>query len=134
MRNILYTLLTLLSFFFSPTIFASDHGGGGGGGTYKEIVPPFIVNLPDARQSRFMQISVAAYSPNEEVLHAIETHSPLLRNNLIMLFTGQSKDVVITREGREKLRADAEEVINKALKGVGSPPIEALYFTSFVIQ
>ncbi|CAK0773795.1 flagellar FliL protein [Gammaproteobacteria bacterium] len=134
MKFVLCTFLTLFSFVFSSTVLASEHGGGGGGGTYKELAPPFVVNLPDVRQSRFLQVAVAVSSPDEAVLHAVEAHAPLLRNNLIMLFTGQTKDVVTTREGREKLRADAEEVVNKALKEVGSHPIEALYFTSLVVQ
>ncbi|CAK0781103.1 flagellar FliL protein [Gammaproteobacteria bacterium] len=133
MRTALYTLLTLFAFAFSNPAVSSGHGGGGGG-NYKEMAPPFVVNLPDPRQTHFMQVSVAVSAANEETLHAVEIHSPLLRNNLIMLFTSQSKEVVNSREGREKLRADAEEVVNKALKEVGVPPVDALYFTSLVVQ
>ncbi|CAK0762539.1 flagellar FliL protein [Gammaproteobacteria bacterium] len=142
MKIILSIFFTLFAFFFSSTVFSSGggaHGGGAGAeggpaGNYKEITPPIVVNLPDPRQSRFMQISIAVSSPKPEVLAAMEAHHPLIRNNLIMLFASQEKEVVKTREGREKLRADAEEVVNKALKEVGSEPIEALYFTGLVVQ
>jgi len=134
-RSKLFSLaLSAIIFAFSPSAFSSGGGGGGGTGNYKEISPPFVVNLADTRQSRLMQVTVAVESPDEEVRKAIDTHAPLIRNNLIMLFAAQSKDVVKTKEGREKLRMDAQEVVNKALKDVGVSPVDALYFTGLVVQ
>ncbi len=135
MKKFLYVLCILCAYAVSPMVLGESEGhGGGAGGNYKEITPPFVVNLPDPHQTRFMQVTVALSAKNEEALKAIDTHMPLLRNNLIMLFTSQEQDVIKTREGREKLRADAQEVVNKALKQVDAPPIDALYFTSLVVQ
>lgn len=133
MKVTLYTLMTLFVCFFSTTALSKDPEKGAGS-NYKEITPAFLVNLPDSRQVRIMQINIAVESSNPDVLAAIDTHEPLIRNNLIMLFAAQTKEVVRTREGREKLRADAEEVINKALKEVSALPIDALYFTGLVVQ
>ncbi len=136
MKTLLVALL--LSLTLGASAYASSGGGGGGGSkgssNYQEIKPPFVVNLPDSRQLHFMQIAVAVSAKSEEALKALELHMPLIRNNLIMLFSGQSKEIVNTREGREKLRADAEDTVRKSLLEVGAPSIDALYFTSLVVQ
>ncbi len=136
MKTVLYAFFFLASVAFAPAVFSNEHEheGGGAEGTYKEMAPPFVVNLPDPHQTHFMQIQVAVSASNPVTLNAMDVHAPLLRNNLILLFTSQDRDVIKTKEGRNKLRLDAQIVVNKALKQVGVPPVDALYFTSLVVQ
>jgi len=138
MKKVVHVFFAFFGLILSQGAIASGHGGGGEGGpggNYLEITPPFVVNMPDAKRSRFMQVTVAVSAKKkEETLKGISVHAPLIRNNLILLFTNQSADVATSREVREKLRKDAEETINKALKEVGLAPIDALYFTNLVIQ
>ena len=135
MKMMIHALFILLAFSLAPVAYSESEGGSGGvGANYKEITPPFVVNLPDPHQTHFMQIIVAVSSDNELALKAIDEHAPLIRNNLIMLFTSQEKDIIKTKEGREKLRVAAQAVVNKALAQVGAPPVNALYFTSLVVQ
>ncbi|CAK0748508.1 flagellar FliL protein [Gammaproteobacteria bacterium] len=138
MKKVVPIFLAFVGLIFSHGTIASGDGGGGKGGgangNYLEITPPFVVNMPDSKRSRFMQVTVAVSAKNEETLKGISVHAPLIRNNLILLFTNQTADVATSREVREKLRKDAEETINKALKEVGLAPIDALYFTNLVIQ
>jgi flagellar FliL protein len=65
----------------------------------------------------------------------VKRHMPLIRNNLVMLFSSRSRDQIISREGKEKIRADAQAEVQKILtEQTGKPVIEALYLTSFVMQ
>ena len=60
---------------------------------------------------------------------------PVIRNNLIMLLSSQKQAEVSTRDGKEKLRADALAEIQKVLKEqTGETGAEAVYFTIFVMQ
>jgi flagellar FliL protein len=60
---------------------------------------------------------------------------PVIRNNLVMLFSSQTRQSIATREGKEQIRADAQAEVQKILQDrTGQPVIEALYFTSFVMQ
>jgi len=52
-----------------------------------------------------------------------------------MLFSSQDAKTLISREGKEKLRADAlaemQKIVAERVKGAA---IDAVYFTSFVMQ
>jgi flagellar FliL protein len=65
----------------------------------------------------------------------VKRHMPVIRNNLVMLFSSQTRQSIATREGKEKIRADAQSEVQKILTDrTGKPVIEQLYFTSFVMQ
>ena len=59
----------------------------------------------------------------------------MLRSNLILLLSDQSQDTLLSREGKEALRAEALAEIQRVMTELGGRPVvEALYFTSFVMQ
>jgi len=74
-------------------------------------------------------------SRHKEVEEQVKNHMPVIRNNLVLLFSSQTYDSVSTLEGKEALREEALTVIQKILEEeTGDPGIEAVYFTSFVMQ
>jgi flagellar protein FliL len=62
-------------------------------------------------------------------------HIPVIRNNLVMLFSGQTFDDLATPVGQEILRqkttASVQEVAQKEL---GKVVIDQALFTNFVLQ
>jgi flagellar FliL protein len=66
----------------------------------------------------------------------MESIDPVIRNDLLMLFSAQNAEALATREGKEKLRADSLELVRKAVKNAGGNPglVENVLFTSFVMQ
>ena len=60
----------------------------------------------------------------------------MLRNDLLILLANQKYTVLATPEGKEQLRAEALAAIRKDLVQAGGDPklVEAVYFTSFVMQ
>lgn len=102
---------------------------------YMDIEQPFVVNFQDEGQLRYLQITISVMTKNPKMVEEMKRHMPLIRNNLVMLFSGQTREGIISREGKEKIRKDAEAEVQKILKEqTGNPGVKALYFTSFVMQ
>lgn len=102
---------------------------------YMDFEQPFVVNFMDDNQLRYLQVSVAVMSHDAKMAELVKRHMPIIRNNLVMLFSNQTRVQIISREGKEKIRADAQAEVQKILKEqTGKPVIEALYLTSFVMQ
>jgi flagellar FliL protein len=102
---------------------------------YFAVDPPLVVSFQDQTTMRFLQITVEVMGRSEETVAAVKAHMPVIRNNLLMLLGGRSIPELTSREGKEKLRADALAEVQKILKeNTGKPGVEDLYFTSFVLQ
>lgn len=118
---------------------AGDQGDGEedapGPAIYVSLDPPFVVNLTGGGAARFLQITVDVMTRQPEVEEHVKNHMPAIRNNLVMLFSSQTAETVSTLEGKEHLRDEALKVIQEILETeTGDPGIEAVYFTSFVMQ
>lgn len=116
---------------------ADAEGGEGAAAvpTYLDFDQPFVVNFQDEGQLRYLQITVSVMATDPKAIEEVKRHMPLIRNNLVMLFSAQTRESVISREGKEKLRKDAEAEVQKILKEqTKKPGIKSLFFTSFVMQ
>lgn len=97
--------------------------------------PAFVVNYQDLQALRFLQVGVQVMAYDQAGLDAIKANEPQARNALVMLFSGQTYDNLITREGKEKLREEALQELRKVIGDVpGKESLQAVYFTSFVMQ
>jgi flagellar FliL protein len=103
---------------------------------YVKLEPPFVVNFEAKGLMRFLQISVEVMTRDTATIELIKKNDPMIRNDLIMLFGSQQYESISTREGKEKLRADALKVVAKVIgdEGGDAERVEQLYFTSFVMQ
>lgn len=103
--------------------------------TYVDFEQPVVVNFMDDGQLRYLQIGISVLVKDSKTVEDIKHHMPMIRNNLVMLFSGQTRDAIISRDGKEKIRKDAEAEVQKVLKEqTGKPGIKSLFFTSFVMQ
>jgi flagellar FliL protein len=98
--------------------------------------PPFVVNFEPGASARFLQITVQLMTRELHMKEFLEANNPIIRNDLLLLFGNKQVEEVSTQEGKEALRAAALEAIRKIVKDEGGEPeaIEAVYFTSFVMQ
>lgn len=102
---------------------------------YYEIDPPFIANLAGNGTMRFLQVTVEVMARDTRVIEAVRRHEPVLRNNLLMLFSDQTRESVGSREAREAVRQQALEEVQAVLREQGGPyEVEQVYFTTFVLQ
>lgn len=122
-------------------------GGGGEDGEEQEVEntnptpiyfafeQPFTVNFETQTGLRFLQVSVEMMTYDPAMIEAVKQHLPVIKNNVILMFSAQKFGDLVSREGKEKLRAETLTEINGALtKYHGKEGIEEIYFTSFVIQ
>jgi len=97
--------------------------------------PAFVVTLRDGDTLRYLQVGVTLMAHDQAAITVAKDVDPILRDGLVSLFSNQKFDVVSETAGRDKLQADAlAEVRRIVQKRLGRPGIDALYFTSFVIQ
>ncbi|HEY4213856.1 MAG TPA: flagellar basal body-associated FliL family protein [Steroidobacteraceae bacterium] len=103
---------------------------------YAALDPPFVVNFEAEQLVRFLQVTVQVMSREPATLELLKANDPVVRNDLLLLFANQKYAVISTSEGKEKLRSSALEVVRKVVGGAGGKPesVEAIYFTSFVMQ
>ncbi|MCF3195784.1 MULTISPECIES: flagellar basal body-associated protein FliL [Pseudomonas] len=102
---------------------------------YEPMAPAFVVNFNANGRQRYMQVSVTLQARDPADLKALMVHMPVIRNNLVMLFSGQTFDDLATPVGQEILRqkttASVQEVAQKEL---GKVVIDQALFTNFVLQ
>ena len=97
--------------------------------------PAFVVNFRDDQSARYLQVGVTLMSHEQSALDAAKEAQPVIRNQLLLLFSGQSYTSLIDAAGKEKLQAQALAAVQKIVQErTGKPGIDALYFTSFVMQ
>jgi flagellar FliL protein len=101
---------------------------------YYAIDPPLVVNFEDGSAVRFLQIAMEAMAKDQKAIDSVTKNVPLIRNNLLLIMSNRDYQTLMTREGKEKLRQEALAEVQKILKKEGSPPIDDLLFTSFVVQ
>lgn len=106
---------------------------------YVSLAPPFVVNfLDDKKRTKFLKAEISLMAKSPKVQAAIKENLPAVRNALVMLFSRQVFEQLMTPDGKEKLRADALAEVRavmtkvagaKAGKGIGD-----LFFSSLVMQ
>lgn len=103
---------------------------------YWSFEPSFVINLPDGAYMRYLKVDLALMTRDAKLPAALEQHTPLLRNELLMLFSNAEYERLLSAEGKEALRAEAISSLNARLVELGAAEggIENLYFTSFVMQ
>ena len=102
---------------------------------YMPLDPAFVVNLEDPSGLRFLQLQMEVMGRDAKQLEDAKQHMPRIRNALLMLLGQQQVAGLATREGKEKLQADVLAELQKILQEeTGQPVVEAVYFTSFVMQ
>lgn len=143
-KGLIITLLTLLAL-----------GGGGFGAwmafkgktdgeqkvtlappRYVSLDPPFVVNFQAETVVRFLQVSVGLMTRDPRTEEIIRANDPRVRNDMLMILSGQNYAQVATAEGKEELRQKCLEALRAIIAEMQGEPekLEALYFTSFVMQ
>jgi flagellar FliL protein len=103
--------------------------------SYWPLEPPFVLNFEGKSKARYMQIGLEVVTTNDKAHAAVKKHLPVIRNEIVLLLSGQKYEEMVTPDGKEQLRAELIETINNILKQHKiSKGIDNIYFTSFVMQ
>ncbi|HYP78904.1 MAG TPA: flagellar basal body-associated FliL family protein [Steroidobacteraceae bacterium] len=103
---------------------------------FVELDPPFVVNFEPGATARFLQIAVQLMTRDAHMVEFLKANSPIIRNDLLLLFGNRHVEEVATNEGKEALRKAALDTVRKIVNSEGGKgdELEAVYFTSFVMQ
>jgi len=114
---------------------AEDEDETVGTAIYIPMDPAFVVNFAPGSKARFLQVTLELMTRSIEIEQAVAAHMPVIRNSLLLLFSSQTFESVNTLEGKEALREQALTSVQEILEAeTDDPGIEAVYFTSFVMQ
>ena len=122
----------------TPVVSASsgEHGAEGAGkaAVYYAIDPPLVVNFEDGSVVRFLQISMEIMAHDQKAIDSVQKNIPLIRNNLLLLMSNRDYQSLMSRDGKEKLRAEALAEVKNVQKKQGGEDVDDVLFTSFVVQ
>lgn len=91
--------------------------------TYLPLDPPFVVNFTHRGTLRYLQVSLEVSYKDPALLAKVTERMPEIRNDLILLFSGQDYEQLSTLEGKELLRGQIMTAINHVI-GVEVPAEE----------
>jgi flagellar protein FliL len=118
-----------------PVAVAETAVEGKQAAVFEPLLPAFVTNYNQNGRQRYMQVSITMMGRNQADLEALKVHMPVIRNNLVMLFSGQDFATLASPVGQEMLRQKATASVQEvAQKELGKVAIEQLLFTNFVLQ
>ena len=103
--------------------------GGGAGSTYP--LEPFIVNIYDGQEIRYLKLKVEFDMANSEVKGDLDAKVAPLRDAILILLTTKTMQEIQDLQGKNTLREQILGAVNKII-----PPgkVTKVYFTDFVVQ
>ena len=129
----------------APGVMAAGEGGESekaeaeeptGPPIYLALDPPLVASVDDGEAIRFVQMTVEVMAREQSTLDQVVAHTPVIRNNLLLLLGRKEIAELATSDGKDKLRNEALEEIRAILDKMGpiDPEIpvgklEDLYFT-----
>lgn len=104
---------------------------------YITLSPPFVGNyaLDGSPKLRVYKADVALRVTGDAAAAAVKHHEPLIRNQLVALFTQQAVDNMSNVEAKEKLRQEALKQVQQVMESEeGKPIVEDLLFNNLIVQ
>lgn len=127
-------IFLLLSLLFLPSYVAAEDEEEAEPIEYVDMRPDFIVNLSDSKNH--MRASIQLMVSGSDAKDNIKKHLPAIRHSLLLKFGDLTMEQLQTTEQREKLRAEALDLIKKTLKtcSVDDSKLLDVFFTEFLVQ
>lgn len=114
---------------------APKEGGGHGGATaaVASMYPlePFIVNIYDGQELRYLKVKVEIEMASPEVKTDLDARVAPIRDTILVLLSAKTLQDIQDVQGKNQLKEEILTSINKII-----PPgkIAKVYFTDFVVQ
>jgi flagellar FliL protein len=124
-----------------PVVALAEEGGGEKDDpnkvSYVALTPPFVGNyaLDGGPKLHVYKADVALRVKGAEAQKLVKQNEPLIRNQLVALFTQQTIDSMSNVDAKEKLRQEALKQTQQVLsQETGQPVVEDLLFNNFIAQ
>ncbi len=123
LKRLIQTLgfAALLSTTANQALASASAGSGSGsapphGPHYTEVQPAVLVNFGGPGRIKYLKLEISIRMADGSLAEHVTHHMPLIRNNLILLFSKQTEETVSSVEGKEAMRQAALEEVRKILK------------------
>ncbi len=132
----LLTALLLSLSIYLPALASSEKKEEAPTTLYYNLTPALIGNLADqGNRLKFFKADVSLRVTGTEAEEKLKQHEPLIRHQLVMLFSAQTSETINAPDGRENLRLEALKKVQDAINGEeGKPIVEDLLFNNLIIQ
>ncbi len=112
---------------------AESKAGGHAGAEAGAIadLDPFIVNLADSPEVRYLKVTMKLELTHASAAEDITARTPQIRDAILVLLTSLDSVTARSPQGKHKLREDVTQRINGLLP---KKSVKTAYFTDFVIQ
>lgn len=102
---------------------------------YYALVPSMVGNYGSGERLKYYKADVALRISSKEVEDRVKHHEPLIRNQLVMLFSQQTEETLSGPEAKEQLRQEALQQVRDVLEQEeGKPLVDDLLFNNLIIQ
>ncbi len=99
------------------------------------IEPPLVVNYDNFGKKGFLQVAISVMTYNPSVLDRVNKNSPIIRNNLLLLFNGRKYEDLIGSENQLRMQQEALDEVNRVLQEyTGKGGIDNVFFTAYIMQ
>lgn len=130
-------LMLALSLPFSAVAQEEAKEGAAPKVSYVTLSPPFVGNygLDGGPKLKVFKADVALRVTGDEAAKTIKANEPLIRNQLVALFSQQTTETLNNVEAKEKLRQEALKQVQQVLTDeTGHPVAEDLLFNNLIVQ
>ncbi|MBS1792400.1 MAG: flagellar basal body-associated FliL family protein [Acidobacteria bacterium] len=103
-------------------------------GDVKKVIelPPFIVNLADTDNARYLRMTVSlGVGGDDGSEKPDQLFMTRVRNAMLAVLSEKTSDEILTAEGKAKLR---KELLKAAQAASDEPEVQAIYITDFIVQ
>ena len=105
--------------------------------SYITLSPPFVGNygLDGSAKLKVYKADISLRVTGAEAAKAVKANDPLIRNQLVGLFTQQTSESLGSVEAKEKLRQEALKQVQQVMNDeTGKPMVEDLLFNNLIVQ
>lgn len=112
---------------------ADGHGGAAGAAGASTVFPldPFIVNIYDGQELRYLKVKVELEMANPTIKAELDGRLAAIRDAILVVLTAKTLQEIQDAQGKNQLR---EEILTAISKIVAQGKVVKIYFTDFVVQ
>lgn len=102
---------------------------------YYALVPALVGNYGSEGRLKYYKADIALRVSGAEAEAKVKHHEPLIRNQLVTLFSQQTDASIGTVEAKEALRQEALKQVQAVLsQEEGQPLVDDLLFNNLIVQ
>jgi flagellar FliL protein len=102
---------------------------------YVSLVPALVGNFGSGPRLKFYKADIALRVSGTATEGKVKHHEPLIRNQLVMLFSQQTEESIGAAGAKEALRQEALKQVQDILtQEEGQPLVDDLLFNNLIIQ